>query len=154
MRKEVRGPGGRHRTKEHRAAAPQPEGRGAPPSEELQGSGLFVVKPALRRRKGAAEFPWKMLRLLERLLTQKQRLWIAREEVLEENSSGRTSPDAVEKELMTGPGILGGRRLRIGNSKPGEVNRAVNSSPAGKKLLPLGCDICRRSCSFDIRSKL
>lgn len=92
MRKEVGGPGGRHRTKEHRAAAPQPEGRGAPPSEELQGSGLFVVKPALRRRKGAAEFPWKMLRLLERLLTQKQRLRIAREEVLEENSSGRTGP--------------------------------------------------------------
>lgn len=114
MRKEVGGPGGRHRTKEHRAAAPQPEGRGALPSEELQGSGLFVVKPALRRRKGAAEFPWKMLRLLERLLTQKQRLRIAREEVLEENSSGRTSPDAVEKELMTGPGILGGRCLRIG----------------------------------------
>lgn len=78
------------------------------PLEELQGSGLFVVKPALRRRKGVAEFPLKMLRLLELFLTKEQRLQIAQEEVLEESSSERKDPDAVEKELMTGPGIWDG----------------------------------------------
>lgn len=56
-----------------------------------------------------------------------------------------------EKGVNDGPGIWGGD-WGSGNARPGEIHWAV-TSPAGKRLSPLSCDVCQRSFS-DICSKL